>query len=199
MATLAARTGVAVKLQEGEAITVVNTYGKQVVDTWAIALADRSRFMSSLHTSMHNGRLLVAKGDDLVDNTRCPIIRLEGGTYEGQHDFLVPSCDIYRYHQLGVEGYHANCCDNFRRALHETGEKDVLSFVPQPLNLFMNVPIGRDGALSIVAPTAGQGDTVILRSLQDVILVMSACPQDLAATNGPGRAPTGIDFELHPS
>ncbi len=196
MAILAARSGVAIRVEANSTVTVTNTHGMQVVDTWALALADRSRWMSALHSSMHNGRLLVQTGDDLVDTTRCPILHLEGGTYEGLHDFLVPSCDIFRYRSLGVKGYHANCCDNFRNALYAFGEIGGPAVVPQPLNLFMNVPITRDASLKIEEPSAKPGDTVVLRALQDIILVMSACPQDLAATNGVGRTPTNIEYDV---
>ena len=37
---LVARRGVAIKLQKNQSIRVINTHGKQVVDTWAFNAAD---------------------------------------------------------------------------------------------------------------------------------------------------------------
>src|SRR5471032_860766 len=39
-------TGLSVRLEKGEAIRLVNTFGSQVVDTWALAAADTSEYLS---------------------------------------------------------------------------------------------------------------------------------------------------------
>ena len=74
----------------------------------------------------------------------------------------------------------------------ELGHPDVE--VPQPINLFMNIPILADGELGWEpAPTAA-GDSVTLRAEIDCLVVVSACPQDIVAING--NDPTPIAIEL---
>ena len=44
------------------------------------------------------------------------------------HDTLIAACDLYRYKNLGVEGYHDNCADNMRLALKAIGLRAIESF-----------------------------------------------------------------------
>lgn len=192
---LAARSGTAIRLAADQDLVVVNTHGLQVVDTWALAASDSSRFLSATHTIMAAGRLIMRVGDELIDSTRRPLLRLIEDTSPGDHDLLIPSCDIHRYRSLGVEGYHDNCHDNYLEALAVAGI-DSPGFVPQPFNLFMRVPVAADGVVAIDEPRARPGDRVRLRALEDVVVILSACPQDLAATNGSGRMPTGVSYEI---
>ena len=68
------------------------------------------------------------------------------------------------------------------------------AFDPQPINLFMNIPVGEDGSLGWEpAPTAA-GDSITLRAAMDAIVVVSACPQDIVPIND--RNPTSIAIEL---
>lgn len=196
MTQLAARTGTTVRLTAGEDLVVTNTHGQQVVDTWALSVeGPPQRFLSAAHTWMANTRMGLRAGDDLVDNTRRPMLSLLEDTSPGDHDLLIPSCDLARYRQLGVDGYHDNCHDNFFEAL-AAADVQAPPFVPQPLNLFMRVLVGTDGAISIEPPLAEPGDHVRLRALENIVVVLSACPQDLAPTNGVGRTPTGIRYEV---
>jgi uncharacterized protein len=195
MPELAARSGIAIHLATMDELVVTNTHGQQVVDTWALAPGDLSRFASAPHTWMRTGRLTFRLGDELVDTNRSPMLALVEDTGDGHHDLLIPSCDIVRYRQLGVEGYHDNCRDNYFAALAAT---DILPLpvVPQPLNLFMRVPVAADASIGIEPPLAAPGDRVRLRALQDVVVVLSACPQDIAPTNGLGATPTGVAYDV---
>jgi hypothetical protein len=119
---------------------------------------------------------------------------LVADTSPGIHDTLMASCDAERYRQLGAEGYHASCADNFAAALRELGETPPA--VPAPLNLFMNVPWTADGSLSFAPPRSRPGDLVRLRAETDLILVLSACPQDLVPVNGVAQEPTEVHLRL---
>lgn len=196
--TLVARTGRAFRLGVGDSITIVNLFGQQVVDTWAISAVDPSTVLSMAHTRMATGRLTVQEGDVLADSDREPMVLLESDTSEGRHDTLIPACDPARYRQLGVIGHHDSCAANFRDALHELAVP-LPSQVPQPLNLFMNVPVAGDGTLFIEPPMSRPGDRVALRALQPLVLVLSACPQDLAPTNGAQHEPRDVELLLRPS
>ena len=50
--------------------------------------------------------------------------------------------------------------------------------VPDPFNLWMNIPVTQDGATSFQPTVSSAGDTFDMRALEDCIAVMSACPQD---------------------
>ena len=48
--TIPARRGKAAQMRRGQEITVVNTHGSQVVDTWAFNAADLTEWMSMEHS-----------------------------------------------------------------------------------------------------------------------------------------------------
>jgi uncharacterized protein len=62
------------------------------------------------------------------------------------------------------------------------------------LNLFMNVPFDADGRLDFAPPTSQAGQYVALRAEMDLVLVMSACPQDVTAVNG--MAPADAHYSI---
>ena len=141
-----ARRGKAAFVSAGQIITVINTHGEQVVDTWAFNRADLTEFMSNEHTRAHSLHLVQKVGDVLRTNKRRPILTLMEDTSGGVHDTLIAACDRYRYAFLGVEGHHDNCTDNLFAGMAELGL--VPPEVPSPLNLFMNIPWTADGGLS---------------------------------------------------
>jgi hypothetical protein len=191
-----ARRGRAVRLRKGEAIKIINTYGSQVVDTWAFNADDLTEFLSNEHMRATIGKLWPGQGDPLVTNRRRPILIMEADTSPGRHDTLIAACDDYRYGLLGCSEYHDNCTDNLHAALRRIG---VISHeCPSPLNLWMNIPVASDGTTSWGEPLSKPGDYVILRAQMDCIVAMSACPQDMLPINGADCQPTEAQYELLP-
>lgn len=191
--TVPARAGRAVRLAAGDRLAVVNTHGTQVVDLWALGLPDVSECLSMVHTRSSLRRLRPHVGDVLVTNRRQPILRLIEDTSPGVHDTVIAACDLERYRQLGVEGYHDNCCDNFRAAIAAAGIER--SEVPDPLNLFMNFPWDADGRLDALPTVSAPGDRVTFGAERDVLVVVSACPMDLVPING-AAGPVDVALEV---
>jgi uncharacterized protein YcgI (DUF1989 family) len=192
--TLPARSGRAVRMRAGQSIRIINTHGRQVVDSWAFVAGDLGEFLSMEHLRAALDRITPRPGDSLVTNRRRPILTLVEDTSPGIHDTLIAACDIYRYQGLGVRGYHDNCADNLRAGLAALGL--VPPEVPSPLNLWMNIPVAPDGAIQWLPTVARPGDYVVLRAELDCILALSACPQDIVCINA--GAPTEAHFELLP-
>jgi uncharacterized protein YcgI (DUF1989 family) len=178
---LPARHGVAAKAGRGQIIRIINSSGKQVVDTWAFNLHDVNEHLSMEHSRVALGKLVPAVGDTLVSNGRRPMLALVEDSTPGAHDTLMAACDARRYELLGAQGYHDNCTDNLRNALRAIGLSSGTT--PCPLNLFMNVPWQPDGALTFERPTSEAGQHVSLRAEMDLIIVLSACPQDMIPVN----------------
>ena len=79
-------------------------------------------------------------------------------------------------------------------ALMAIGEAAV--HVPDPFNLWMNIPVSPQGRISWEAPVSSAGHSMVMRAETDIIAVMSACPQDLTPVNGDGLAPTELHFRI---
>ena len=188
-----ARTGWAVRLAVGDRLAVVNTHGTQVVDFWALCLPDATEHLSMVHTRSALRRLRPRVGDTLATNRRRPVLRLVEDTSPGVHDTVIAACDLARYRQLGVDGYHANCCDNFRSAVAEAGIDRT--DVPDPLNLFMNFPWDAEGRLEALPTVGAPGDRVTFAADLDVLVVVSACPMDVVPING-DAGPVGVTLEV---
>jgi uncharacterized protein YcgI (DUF1989 family) len=170
------------------------------------ALRPAMEFMSMPHSRAATLHLRPKVNDTLVSNLREPILTLIEDTSPGIHDTLIAACDPPRYKGLGVEKWeeHGSCAENLVLALKELNERaglkgnkgvgaDVtINSVPAPLNLFMNIPWDDGGDIGFHAPKCGKGDFVRLKAERDVVVVMSACPQDVLDINN--KKPTDAHF-----
>ncbi len=162
------------------------------------------------HTRASTCHLSPLPRDILTTTRRKPILEFLQDTSGGVHDTLIAACDIYRYRELAgkpedefPEYYHDSCADNLIKGLIKDlalESEDVPSefTTPQPLNLFMNIPVhtkaddakvGSDvspsaGAdLSFERPVSRAGSAVRMKALRGCVVVMSACPQDMLEIN----------------
>jgi len=138
-----ARHGIATALYAGQTIKIINTYGTQVVDTWAFTLSTSLSSpssspspqivtqMSMQHTRASLNKIMPKVGDGLYDNERRKMLTVTEDTTEGVHDTLIAACDKQRYEELGGEEGHRNCADNLVEGLGALGEFRLLFFVPE--------------------------------------------------------------------
>ena len=192
--TIPARRGVAVEVPAGRRISVVNTHGTQVVDTWAFVRHDPAEFMSMEHTRATLLRMVPRVGDDLFSNRRRALLTLVEDTSPGVHDTLLAACDSHRYALLGFRGYHDNCTDNLAAALRALDLRAPET--PSPLNLFMNIPWSDAGGLAFEPPVCRPGDRVTFEARLDLVVAFSACPQDMLPINGVDCVISDAHFQL---
>ncbi|KAF9735480.1 hypothetical protein PMIN01_06885 [Paraphaeosphaeria minitans] len=167
-------------------------------------------YLSLPHTRAATYRLVPELNDTLLTNLRNPLITLVEDTSAGAHDTLTAACDANMYAALGVDKpeEHGSCAENLVLALRELNEKAGLkgtkaigaditvNIAPTPLHLFMNTPIqldssaksegaGAKGAkLSVEKPVSKKRSYVRFRAERDVVVVLSACPNELGKQNG---------------
>lgn len=201
---LPGRTGKAVLLEKGQTIRIINTHGTQVVDIWALSTTEEApSYLSMSHSRGATLHVSPREGDILVSNRRAPMLEFVQDRSPGIHDTLISACDPARYALLGAPN-HASCTNNYRTALEAVLGKEKVdsimawSTAPDPLNLFMNIPVSmsRDtelqgnrsagGKLSFEGLTCQAGDYVVLRALMPCYIVMSACPMDIVGVNVEG-------------
>jgi uncharacterized protein len=182
----------AVTVPAGLSFKVIDIEGGQVVDMFVFSAEDVREYQSAEHTRVHVKRLFPIVGEEFVTNKRRPILTFEEDTTSGVHDMLCAACDPMRYALLGVEGWHASCQENLRTVMAELGHNYVE--VPQPINLFMDIPVYSDGAIDWRATKNNPGDFVRFRAEMECIVVCSACPQDLTDINN--NEPSRIGIEI---
>jgi len=188
-----AQSGRAVRLASGDHVRLIDVEGGQVGDVFAFSAAERTEHLSASHTRTATSRLFPRIGQHFMTNQRRPILTLVDDTSPGVHDMLIAACDPARYQQLGASD-HASCAENLRKVLRESGFPSDI--VPQPVNVFMNIPVAGDDLDWLPAETR-PGDAVTFEAAMDCLFVVSACPMDLNSING--EHPTPLAIEITPS
>jgi len=188
------RCGIAVRVAAGQSLRVVNTHGTQVCDFWAFSADNLFEFLSMAHCHTELESVMPAIGDTLVSNRRRPVVTITHDDSPGVHDTVIACCDWPRYQRLGCVKYHDNCADNLRMALAAIGQTPP--HVPDPFNLWMNIPIAASGTISWLPPQASAGNSMVMRAEMDIIAVMSACPQDVTPVNGRDCVPSELHFRV---
>src|SRR5207253_9326089 len=140
-----ARGGGGVRLEAGARFRVVDVEGKQCGDLFAFSTDDVTEYASAEHTRVYNGNLFPRVGQPFVTNRRRPILTFDEDHTPGRHDMLVAACDPTRFQLLGVEGWHPSCQENLQTAMAGFGYQRVE--VPQPINLFTNIPVLECGTI----------------------------------------------------
>ena len=88
---------------------------------------------------------------------------------------------------------HRSCKQNLYEALAEFGLNPAVT--PEVVNLFQNSGPDDEGNLSVSEPLTKAGDYVVLRALVDLLVAVSACPQDLNPCNA--FKPTDLMLEIY--
>lgn len=190
--TVPAGRGASVRLGRGDAITITNTSGTQVVDLWCLAATGDGEHLSMGHCREVLARLWFDPGDELVSDRYTPLLRYDSDTSGGRHDTLVAACNPEMYRRFGRPDEHPSCASNLHDALRGTGLG--LAFTPQPWNLFMRAPVAEDGSIAFVRPPYAPGAEVALTALEACLLVLSSCPDDCYPTNGGDGSPRDVDL-----
>lgn len=173
--------GRSVRLNKGEHLLIVDVEGKQVGDFVCFNWHDPEEHVSPVHMRASLSSIRLQVGDNLYSNRRRPLMKLIHDTV-GKHDFFFPACDYYRYKvDFGLDD-HPNCHDNLKSALKQY-EMDHLP-IPDPINWFMNNVLDEHGDYIINEPLSKPGDYVQLEALEDIVVAVCTCSQDLEPVNG---------------
>jgi len=169
------QTGTAFLLRAGQRLVVVDPFGEQVSDFFAVMADDRDEWMSSGRTIDYANSTAVTTGSVLYSNRSRPMATVVEDTC-GHHDLLLTPCSQQTFDLLYPEfegAYHPSCFENLSTAMAEFGiDPDRISTT---LNIFMNVWNERGGELHIDPPTSRAGERFVLRAEADLVVGLTAC------------------------
>ena len=177
-------------MKQGQTVRIVNTFGSQVVDTWAFNADDPREFMSMEHSRVSMSAWRRSRALRSSPSKRRPILAMLEDTSPGVHDTTLAACDVYRYQLLGCKDYHDNCTDNLATALASLGIE--LPFTPCPMNLWENSRVMPDFTQVIErGRSRSRATRSTFRAEMDIAIVFSCCPQDMVRPTAPtGSRPT---------
>lgn len=184
------QTGLGLEVRQGQVLRVIDPQGEQVSDLLAFNAADPREWLSSGRSIDYNDTIYLTTGHLLYSNRSSPMLTILEDRV-GRHDFLLTPCspEMFRilYRQVG---HHPSCFENLATNLAPFGiAADAL---PTTFNIFMDVSVATDGALSIGPPRSRPGDYIDLRAEMDLIVGVTACSAE-KSNNGTFKP---IDLEV---
>lgn len=177
---IAPRSGTAFRLAKDEMLRIIDPEGVQVADLLAYSSADIREAISNGRTFDYEETISLTAGNRLWSNRSNVMLSIVEDSV-GRHDFLLTPCSEATFrHFYPQHRVHRGCFGNLSEALAPYGiEPDM---IPCAFNIFMNVPVARDGRLSVEPPISGPGDYILLKAEMDLIIGLTACSAH--ASNG---------------
>ena len=176
-----ANEGRGVYVKKGQLLDIVDVEGHQVGDIVAWFRNDPSEYMSPTHTVSCNASVALRTGSKVFSNHRNPVFTIVRDDVE-KHDIVVPCCDQERYlNDYGLTD-HRHCLGNLEQA-RDLLREDYELHGETAWNVFMHNRVEPDGSV-VTDPAAHEaGATIRLEAHEDLVVLLSACPQDLTPCN----------------
>ncbi|HEX4107299.1 MAG TPA: urea amidolyase associated protein UAAP2 [Solirubrobacteraceae bacterium] len=170
-------------VRAGHTLSILDLHGNQAVDFLAYLASDTAERYSAPDTIVAQGSIFLSIGSVLRSCEGRPLMTVTADDV-GHHDTIGGACsresNTVRY---GHHTAHQHACvENFLREGMRWGlsKRDLVSNI----NWFMNVPVSEDGTLGIVDGRSAPGLSVSLRAEEDVLVLVSNCPQINNPCNG---------------
>lgn len=183
-------------VRRGQYLRIVDMMGNQAVDTLFYSATDRRERYSAAATIVAQRALYLTTGSVLMSSEGRPMLTIVADTC-GRHDTVGGACSAesnsVRY-AMDKRFMHS-CRDNFLHAAHRCSCGQSLGLSKRDLasniNFFMNVPV-EGSRLRFEDGVSAPGKYVELRAEQDVIVLISNCPQLNNPCNGYDPTPVRL-------
>jgi len=180
------RTAAAYEVKAGEWIQIIDVEGRECSDfqAFSVAMLDKGieRCLDPTTTRSLVGQCYPQPGlmAKYYDQDMRPLIELVQDNCL-RHDAFGLACTAKYYEDMGYPG-HANCSDNFNTTLEPYPIAPRRGWIA--MNFFYNTGIDDQNQLYFDEPWSRPGDYVLMRALEDLVCVSSACPCDVDPANG---------------
>lgn len=181
----------AFELRRGQTVRIEDVEGQQAIDLICYNLDDLAERFWAAHTAKINGTIYVTTGHVLYSDKARPMMTIVEDTV-GVNDIICGSCsyalDVVRY---GEEKANTGCMDLFEESIRPWGlqRKDI----PMCFNIFLDYPVESEGKVAIdKEPVSKPGDHIDLRAEMDLLVSITACPQENNPCNGYNPTPIRV-------
>ncbi|SFB02815.1 MULTISPECIES: DUF1989 domain-containing protein [unclassified Bacillus (in: firmicutes)] len=176
------KTGLALTVSMGQRIKIIDVEGQQIADLVAYNASDLHEKLDSVATRDILQSVHIEKKQSVYSNLYKPMLTLIEDTV-GKHDLVSPACRPEMYAVL-YNKYDKveSCFNNLNQALDMFGVPAPSQH--NPFNIFMNTSVNKNGEMEYQTSLSKSGDYVELRAEMDLIIAISACPNEESAGNG---------------
>ncbi|MDE0133719.1 MAG: DUF1989 domain-containing protein [Acidimicrobiaceae bacterium] len=194
-----ASTARAYQVSKGDWFQVVDMEGRQCSDFQCFAVADLEAgtdlCLDATITRSLMGASYPMPGlySKFFNANMQPLTEVVQDTV-GRHDTFNTACNARYYEEMGYPG-HINCTDNINGELKPYGVAARRGW--EAINFFYNTQVDDANQIYLDEPWSRPGDYVLLRALEDLVCVSTACPCDVDAANG--WNPTDIAVRVYPA
>lgn len=165
-------------VKKGQTLRIVDLEGNQAADTFFFRASDVTERYSAQDTIREQGSIYLTTGTKLMSNLCRPLLTITADTC-GRHDTLGGACaaesNMVRY-SLDKRFMHA-CRDTFLLQMALSGYQVTKWDLAHNINFFMNVPVTPEGGLKFDDGVSEPGKYVEMRAEEDVLCLISNCPQ----------------------
>ncbi len=171
----------ALALHRGDVVRIEQVAGGQCVDLVAWSLLDARERLSAARTRAIVG-VSPGLGDDLWSGPpyERPLLALIADSAPG-HDLLFPACSAREYTRVGCLP-DPSCVGVQAAAAAAWGLG--MADLHDPLNLWLNADVARDGSLGWRSTPTAPGDHVELAALAPVLVIVNPCVDDVFGCSG---------------
>lgn len=172
------------EVKAGQTFRLLDSEGNQAVDTLFYSASNPRERYDAQRTMRNQNKVYLTTGTTLYSNLGNPLAKIVADTC-GRHDTLGGACaqesNTVRY-SLDKRYMHS-CRDNFMCACLHDGRLNKRD-IGANINFFMNVPVTPEGGLTFADGISAPGKYVELKAHQDLIVLISNCPQLNNPCNG---------------
>ncbi|WP_367648760.1 DUF1989 domain-containing protein [Ruegeria arenilitoris] len=191
-------TGLAYELKAGEFVQIIDIEGQQCSDFMALRsdgldqgaewMIDSTATRSMVRRAYPGPGLL----DKFYDREMRPLLNVVQDTC-GRHDTFGLACTARGYEERGFPG-HVNCSDNMSNTLAPYGVARRSAW--PAINFFWNTWIDPTTHHILTEESHSRpGDYVVMRAMEDLVCVSTACPDDIDPING--WNPTDVHVRIY--
>lgn len=172
---IAAQHGAGIVLDTGGRLTVLDPFGEQVSDFYAVSREDPSDHFSAGRTIDHGNSLYAGPGTLVYSGAGAVLAEIVEDTV-GVHDLTLTPCSQVTFDLLYPQfggAPHRSCWANLAAALAPFGVP--AASIGTTFNLFMDVWSDDDGELHVDPPPTRPGDKVVLLAHRPLWVGLTAC------------------------
>ncbi|TQO20063.1 hypothetical protein FB472_1673 [Rhodoglobus vestalii] len=194
-----AATAYAGEVRKGSRCRITDISGTQVADAMFFRLDNPLQKFSQNITRIMNWTSEIKVGSTLYSDLQRPLAVVPLDTV-GRHDTFFCSCSRYVYEEIYKVGPRLGCRENIHEALQGwTKRSERAAHIPEellsdPLNCFQNSGFKTDGTPYLNEAWSAKGDHSEFEALEDLVVAVSACPDDISDCNGQVCSDIELDF-----
>ena len=182
------------ELKKGQTFRILDIEGNQAVDTTFYDMNAPEDHYSAIATIVAQKNIYLTTGSVLRAESGKPLLEIVADK-TGRHDTLGGACssqsNTVRYAR--EKRYMHNCRDSFMLQLADSDTGIRKRDLAPNINFFMNVPVTKEGGLKFDDGVSAPGNYVEMKALEDVVVLISNCPQ----LNNPCNAYNPTPVRLH--